>query len=78
MIKKGDTIVTAYAERASGPGWANCPLWVIVKGSDGVLREECIQADQQTPDMAVLYNIAAEVHLALRRAVKLRTALFRR
>lgn len=74
-IRKDDQIVTAYAQRASGPGWTNCPLWVIVKGADGILREECLQPEDQTAGMATLYNISEAVHLALRQAVKLRNAV---
>jgi len=74
-IRKDDTIVTAYAERASGPGWANCPLWVVVRGRDGVVRVECLQPEEQTNDMVVLYNVSEAVHLAMTQAVKLRKAV---
>lgn len=41
MILKTEKIVTAFAEYAAGPGWANRPLWVIVRGADQRLRMHC-------------------------------------
>ena len=61
-IDKDEYVVTAYAAPASGPGWANAPVWVIVRGRDGALREECIQPDDQSRAMRTLYRIAAEVN----------------
>lgn len=68
-MKKTDTIVTAYAERASGPGWANAPLWVIVRGLDGSLRSECLQPDEYGPEIAALYAVSEAAHLSMRGAV---------
>lgn len=62
QFAKGDTIVTAYAQHAAGPGWGNSPLWVIVRSSDGRLREECLQPEEQTREMQLFYNVASEVH----------------
>lgn len=43
-LGKHDKVVTAYAERASGPGWGNSPIWVIIRSNlDGAYRQECIQ-----------------------------------
>ncbi len=73
-LAKDDHVVTAYAQRASGPGWANVPLWIVVRDANGRLREECLQPEEQTPTMAALYNIAEAVHHAMRQAVLLRNA----
>ena len=66
-LKPGDSIVTAYAESAAGPGWANSPVWVIVRDGDGKLRQECLQPDEQSRDMALLYRMSAEIHGTMRR-----------
>ena len=75
-----DRVICAYAEPASGPGWANRPVWVIVQETTGRLRQECLQPSEQTERIRVLYAISAQVHgqmareaeSALRRAKRLR------
>jgi hypothetical protein len=69
MIGKNETIVTAFAEYAAGPGWANRPLWVIVRGTDHKLREECIQPEDQTADMHALFRVSNAAHMAMTGAV---------
>ena len=63
-------IVTAYAEGAAGPGWANSPIWVIVRGLDGSLRQECIQPSEQTRDMVTLYGVSQAAHAGMCAAVR--------
>ena len=70
IIGRDDTIVTAYAEPANGPGWANTPLWVIVRDAAGKLRQECIQPGEQTEDMLTLYAFSALLHGRMTRAVE--------
>ena len=64
-FREGDFIVTAYAQSAPGPGWGNSPLWVIVRDAAGVLREECIQPEEQTETMHLLYRASADIHTQL-------------
>ncbi|KGC15473.1 hypothetical protein DM48_314 [Burkholderia gladioli] len=61
-----EQVVTAYAEFASGPGWSNRPLWVIVRDENGKLREECIQPEEQTRDMHLMFRISYEAHSTMR------------
>lgn len=68
-FKAGDSIVTAYAERASGPGWSNAPAWVIVRGRDGNLREHCLQPDEQSYDIVAAYDFSALAHRRMTSAV---------
>ena len=70
MITKDDHIVTAYAESASGPGWANAPVWVVVKDIDGKLRIECLQPNEQSAEIYSLYEISQATHSAMVSAVK--------
>lgn len=69
-LNPGDTIVTAYAQHASGPGWANQPVWVIVRDRSGDLREECIQPADQGHRTYVLYPVAAAMHRAFVSAIE--------
>lgn len=70
ILHEGDTIVCAYAQPASEPGWSNRPLWVIVRGPDGVLREECLQPEEMTDGMVRLYDISAAVNVQIVQAVE--------
>ena len=70
MILKTEKIVTAFAEYASGPGWANRPLWVIVRGANLQLREECIQPEDQTAEMHALFRVSHAAHEAMKSAVE--------
>ena len=65
-----ERIVTAYAQRASGPGWGNAPIWVIVRDANGVLREECLQPDEQSAAMSWLYEVSQAAHVAMCSAVE--------
>lgn len=70
-LGKHDHILTAYAERANGPGWANAPVWVIVRSQlDGSLRQECLQPDEQTSDMQTLYRVSEAAHVAMTAAAR--------
>lgn len=69
-LKRGEYIITAFAQSAAGPGWANTPLWVIVKGVGGSIREECIQPDERSADMSTLYTVSETVHNAMTSAVR--------
>lgn len=70
MIGKDDHVVCAYAEPCAGPGWVNAPIWVIVQDGDKKLRKECIQPDQQTPEMRALYGVSTASHEAMTEAVR--------
>ena len=65
LLKPGDTLITAYAQPANGPGWTNTPLYLIVRGQDGNLREECLQPDEQPAEVRLLYDTSAALHEAL-------------
>ena len=63
-------IITAWAEPAHGPGWANWPIWYIVCEDGGKLTRECLQPGQQTEEMHTLYHLCATAHAALLAAVE--------
>jgi hypothetical protein len=64
-----DYVITAYAERSSGHGWDNSPVWIIVRDGKGKMREECLQPEEQTAEMLTLYPICSVAHGAMRSAV---------
>jgi len=57
--KDGDRVVTAWAESASGPGWANQLVWVLVRDRMGALRIKALQPREQTSDMRAIYGYSA-------------------
>jgi hypothetical protein len=65
-----DHIVAVVAEPANGPGWANTPLWVFVQDGSGKIRRECLQPDEQSDSIRVLYATAAAVHGSLVKEVE--------
>lgn len=71
-LSKAERIVCAYAQPARGQGlWINAPLWLIVRGDDGVLREEVLQPEEQSKELQMLYATAAAVHCALLDALQI-------
>jgi hypothetical protein len=70
-LKKDESVVTAYAQPANGPGWANRPVWVVVRknGTDDY-RLECIQPDEHSVEMQCLYSIAALVQGQMTKAAE--------
>ena len=69
-LKSTDSIVTVYAVMASGPGWANTPLFVIYRDGNGLLHEDAIQPEDQTKEIRTIFEIAAIVHSKLLLATK--------
>lgn len=67
-----DVVITAYAEPAVGPGWANQPVWVVVRSRlDGTIRQICLQPFEQSAEMLYLYSISAAVHAAMTGAAQM-------
>lgn len=69
-LAKDETIVTAWAERASGPGWANQPVYVLVRDSNGKLRTDAIHPDEHSAEVHVLYDVNEAAHIAMTNAVR--------
>ena len=57
-IEDGETVLVAWAQSHAGPGWANYLVHFIVRGNDGKLREDALQPDEQTPEMATLFSVS--------------------
>lgn len=61
-------IVTVYAEPSADR--SNAPIWVITRDGNQQLHQECIQPDEQTPEMMALYAVSAACHASMCRAVE--------
>lgn len=69
-LSRFERVVTVFAESASGPGWANSPLWIVVQnGADGKIRIECLQPSEQSDDMHNLYAFSALAHGKMMKAL---------
>lgn len=65
-------IITAWAEYARGPGWANQPLWYIVEERSekgNILQRLCLQPSEQGAEILTLYAVCAAAHSALLSAI---------
>ena len=69
---KDEEIVTAWAEFVSGPGWANSPVWVLVREPAGALRIECLQPEAQTEEILTLFRVSDAASRAMLNAVRRR------
>lgn len=66
QLSRTERVLAVVPEYCAGPGWANSPLWVhIADHATGMLRSECIQPEDQTPEQLTLFRIGADVHAAL-------------
>jgi len=69
-IEKNEYIITAFAQGASGPGWANTPIYIVVQDIYGKIRTECLQPTEQTPEMWAIYKYSNLAHCDMVRAVE--------
>jgi len=69
ILDKNDTIVAVVAKACHGPGWSNTPIWVFVQNGDGRIRQECLQPEEQSPDMRLLYEVLDVTHSKMLHAV---------
>lgn len=59
-LHEGETIVAAWAEKCSGPGWQNRVVWVLVRTANKAsLRIEAIQPQEQTRVLSALFDTSA-------------------
>jgi hypothetical protein len=70
-----DQIITAYAQKAHGPGWSNQPVWVVVRSRlDSSYRLECLQPDEFSMNIWALYDVSEAAHKAMVEAIKVHLA----
>lgn len=69
-LAKGEEVVTAWAERASGPGWSNQLVWAFVRGLSGDYRLIALQPTewQASPTLSALFGVSAVVSEDMRAA----------
>lgn len=68
-IAEDEDVVMAWAEKASGPGWSNIPVWVLIRQDfTGRLRIECLQPDEHPPEVVALREVSSVVSTAMTRA----------
>lgn len=56
ILDPGDRVLAARPDKASGPGWRNYPIWVYVQRNGGEIRAECLQPDERTDAMTVMFD----------------------
>jgi hypothetical protein len=69
-LAPGERIGAVVPERCAGPGWANSVVWVHIIGPhDGQCRQECLQPNEQTPEIRNIFDLGEIVHRMLISAV---------
>ena len=58
ILKPGDRVLAVRPEFSIGPGWRNKPMWVYIQSTGGEIREECVQPNEQTENMLLLFDVA--------------------
>jgi hypothetical protein len=70
-LKQHETVMSAWAERCAGPGWANQVVWVLLRdGADGSYRLAAIQPEEQTAEIAHLFGVSSAAFEAMTGAVR--------
>lgn len=55
-LDKGSKVVIAWADKCYGPGWSNNPVWLIVRDTNGKLEQLCLQPEEQTKEIRILFS----------------------
>lgn len=63
ILKNGEEVVAAWAERASGPGWSNQLVWMCIRTTDGAYRLDAFQPSEwhASPAFCALFSVSAVV-----------------
>lgn len=69
-LKRNERVVAVVPETITGAGYNNSPLWIyIVNHLDGTYRIECLQPEQQTDRMRVLFPTLEKAHETMKALV---------
>lgn len=69
-LKKGDTVIGAFAEPSNGMQGIHSILWMVVLDGDKVPRLESAYPEDLNHELQVLFPIAASVHNQLLAGIK--------
>jgi hypothetical protein len=80
LLHEGEFVLTAWAERASGPGWSNTPVYAVIanqSASPPTYRVVCIQPNEQTFEMKTVFPYSLQSHADMVEAVNKVTRSFK-
>ena len=60
-LGRNERIVSVVPEKVSGPGWSNAIAWVHITDDCGSFRTECLQPEDHSHEMILLFEIGAVV-----------------
>lgn len=66
VLHEGESVVTAWAERCSGPGWSNSVVWVLLRSRDFKLRIIGLQPGEQTEGLRAMFGVSAVLQESVR------------
>lgn len=72
LLRFGEYVVTAFAERVSGPGWANTPITVVIACPNELqkFRLAFLQPDEQSYDLKVVFPYSMQVQRDMLAAIQ--------
>lgn len=68
-LRDRDYVIGVIPERASGPGWSNQLVWVLIRDCMGTVRTEAIQGRDFSKDVDTIFATANTAHMTLHNAV---------
>lgn len=69
-LSQFEDIVAVVPEVCSGPGWINHVVWIhIVDSATGKYRLDCLQPDQITEKMWVMFDTLCAAHSTMKSLV---------
>ena len=54
-------LIAAWAEYVAGPGWSNNLVWYVYRNHNGKIEVDCLQPEDQSPEIVRLFPISAIV-----------------
>ena len=70
-LNKHEVIVGIEPKVCSGPGWGNSPLWIhIFDNQTNKYRSDCIQPNERTKEMNILFPILMAANSAMSEALQ--------
>ena len=61
ILSRWERVVAVVPVCVRGPGWSNQPAWVYIADNNGAIRSECVQPQEQSAALQILFNSGASL-----------------
>lgn len=55
-LQHDEYIIAVVPEYCAGPGWSNTPVWVYIASPGGKFRIDCLQPEEQSRELHLLFR----------------------